>query len=30
VTWYVCKPVDGARFRTEVQQVVSLWASGRR
>ena len=29
VTWYVCKPVDGARFRTEVQQVVSLWASGR-
>jgi CheY-like chemotaxis protein len=30
VTWYVCKPVDWARFRTEVQQVVSLWASGRR
>jgi two-component system response regulator len=30
ITWYVCKPVDGARFRTEVQQVVSLWASGRR
>ena len=30
VTWYVCKPVDGARFRTEVQQVVSLWALGRR
>jgi CheY-like chemotaxis protein len=25
VTWYVCKPIDGARFRTEVQQVVALW-----
>jgi hypothetical protein len=19
--WYVCKPVEGARFRTEVQQL---------
>jgi CheY-like chemotaxis protein len=25
-TWYVCKPIDGARFRAEVQQVASLWA----
>jgi len=25
-TWYVCKPVDGARFRTEVQQVAARWA----
>jgi CheY-like chemotaxis protein len=25
-TWYVCKPIDGARFRAEVQQVAVLWA----
>ena len=25
-TWYVCKPIDGARFRAEVQQVATLWA----
>jgi CheY-like chemotaxis protein len=27
VSWYVCKPLDGARFRTEVQQVVALWGA---
>lgn len=27
-TWYVVKPIDGARFRTEVQQVASRWANG--
>jgi CheY-like chemotaxis protein len=26
-TWYVCKPLDGARFRTEVQQVAARWAA---
>lgn len=25
-SWYVCKPIDGARFRAEVQQVAALWA----
>ena len=25
-TWYVCKPIDGARFRAEVQQIAALWA----
>jgi len=25
-TWYVCKPIDGARFRAEVQQVAARWA----
>jgi CheY-like chemotaxis protein len=25
-TWYVCKPIDGARFRAEVQQVATLWS----
>ena len=25
-TWFVCKPIDGSRFRAEVQQVASLWA----
>ena len=25
ITWYVCKPIDGHRFRAEVQQVVGLW-----
>jgi CheY-like chemotaxis protein len=25
-TWYVCKPIDGGRFRAEVQQVATLWA----
>jgi CheY-like chemotaxis protein len=24
-TWFVCKPIDGARFRAEVQQVATLW-----
>jgi CheY-like chemotaxis protein len=28
-TWYVCKPLDGARFRTEVQQVAARWAGSR-
>jgi two-component system, response regulator len=26
-TWYVCKPIDGARFRAEVQQVAARWAA---
>jgi two-component system, response regulator len=25
-TWYMCKPIDGARFRAEVQQIAALWA----
>ena len=25
-TWFVCKPIDGSRFRAEVQQVASFWA----
>jgi two-component system response regulator len=25
-TWYVCKPIDGGRFRAEVQQVADRWA----
>jgi len=25
-TWYVCKPIDGAQFRAEVQQVAARWA----
>jgi two-component system, response regulator len=25
-TWYVCKPIEGARFRAEVQQVGDRWA----
>ncbi|HEV8649187.1 MAG TPA: response regulator [Actinomycetes bacterium] len=29
-TWYVCKPVDGARFRAEVEQVAARWARGPR
>jgi CheY-like chemotaxis protein len=28
-TWYICKPIDGARFRAEVQQVGAHWATGR-
>jgi two-component system, response regulator len=28
-TWYVCKPIDGARFRAEVQQVGARWATVR-
>jgi two-component system, response regulator len=28
-TWYVCKPIDGARFRAEVQQVGARWATAR-
>ncbi|HET6747686.1 MAG TPA: response regulator [Actinomycetes bacterium] len=26
-TWYVCKPVEGARFRAEVQQLGDRWAA---
>ena len=29
-TWYVVKPIDGARFRTEVQQVAARWAESSR
>jgi two-component system, response regulator len=25
-TWYVCQPIDGGRFRAEVQQIAALWA----
>jgi two-component system response regulator len=25
-TWFVCKPIDGARFRAEVQQLGDRWA----
>jgi CheY-like chemotaxis protein len=25
-TWYLVKPIDGARFRAEVQQVAARWA----
>jgi len=25
-TWYLCKPLDGARFRAEVQQLAARWA----
>jgi CheY-like chemotaxis protein len=25
-TWYVCKPLDGRRFRAEVQQLADRWA----
>jgi CheY-like chemotaxis protein len=28
VDWYVSKPLDGARFRAEVQQVAARWARG--
>jgi CheY-like chemotaxis protein len=25
-TWFVCKPIDGRRFRSEVQQLADRWA----
>jgi two-component system response regulator len=25
-TWFVCKPIDGRRFRAEVQQLAERWA----
>jgi CheY-like chemotaxis protein len=25
-TWFVCKPIDGHRFRAEVQQLAERWA----
>ncbi len=25
-TWFMCKPVDGHRFRAEVQQLADRWA----
>jgi CheY-like chemotaxis protein len=25
-TWFVCKPLDGHRFRSEVQQLADRWA----
>ncbi len=25
-TWFVCKPLDGARFRAEIQQLGDRWA----
>jgi two-component system, response regulator len=25
-TWFVCKPVDGRRFRAEIQQLADRWA----
>jgi CheY-like chemotaxis protein len=25
-TWFVCKPIDGARFRSEIQQLGDRWA----
>ena len=25
-TWFVCKPIDGRRFRAEVQQLADRWA----
>jgi CheY-like chemotaxis protein len=25
-TWFVCKPIDGHRFRSEVQQLADRWA----
>lgn len=25
-TWFLCKPLDGARFRAEVQQLAIRWA----
>ncbi len=24
--WYLCKPLNGARFRAEVQQLAARWA----
>ena len=25
-TWFVCKPTDGRRFRSEIQQLADRWA----
>jgi two-component system response regulator len=25
-TWFVCKPLDGRRFRSELQQLADRWA----
>ena len=25
-TWFVCKPIDGRRFRAEIQQLADRWA----
>jgi CheY-like chemotaxis protein len=25
-TWFVCKPIDGRRFRSEIQQLADRWA----
>jgi two-component system, response regulator len=25
-TWFVCKPLDGHRFRAEIQQLADRWA----
>jgi len=25
-TWFVCKPADGRRFRSEIQQLADRWA----
>lgn len=25
-TWFVCKPTDGHRFRSEIQQLADRWA----
>jgi two-component system response regulator len=25
-TWFVCKPIDGGRFRAEIQQLGDRWA----
>jgi CheY-like chemotaxis protein len=25
-TWFVCKPIDGRRFRAELQQLADRWA----
>jgi DNA-binding response OmpR family regulator len=28
-TWFVCKPTDGRRFRSEIQQLADRWAQVR-
>jgi two-component system response regulator len=25
-SWFVCKPIDGRRFRAEVQRLADRWA----
>jgi hypothetical protein len=27
-TWFVCKPTDGRRFRSEIQQLADRWTQG--